>query len=282
MATGDVLKLQETLQKSATYLQEHGIESGRREAEWIFCESLGLSRMDLYTQFDMPLDAEQAALLRQLIVRRGKREPLAYVLGNQDFCGLHLAVSPAVLVPRPETEELVSKIIAVHGKERLDFLDIGTGSGAIALACKSTCPAWQVSASDVSAEALQVARQNAQDLQLEVHFHEGSLAAAVDQRYDVIVANLPYIAESERAVCDPEIDFEPSLALFAADDGLALIKQLICDLPKLAKPGASLWLEYGYKQAAAITQWAEAQHCSCVVFQDLNGLDRMARIQVLG
>ena len=114
MTDASLLLLQDTLQKSTAYLEGKGIESARREAEWIFAETLGLSRMELYTKFDMPLDEEQAALLRGLIVRRGKREPLAYVLGNQEFCGLTLDVSPAVLVPRPETEELVGGIVKAH------------------------------------------------------------------------------------------------------------------------------------------------------------------------
>ncbi|NRA38031.1 MAG: peptide chain release factor N(5)-glutamine methyltransferase, partial [Planctomycetes bacterium] len=215
-----VLLLQETMQKSVAFLLERGIENGRREAEWIFSECLGLSRMELYTQFDMPLTNVQEMELRALIVRRGKREPLAYVLGTQDFCGLTLKVTPAALVPRPETEELVEEILRRCDSTAARVADIGTGSGAIALALKKNRSEWEVHASDLSAEALQLAEENAADLQLAVKFHQGHLHHPCVGVFDVVVANLPYIAEEERELCDPELAFEPQMALFADDCGL--------------------------------------------------------------
>ena len=280
MTDASLLLLQDTLQKSTAYLEGKGIELARREAEWIFAETLGLSRMELYTQFDMPLEEEQAALLRQLIIRRGKREPLAYVLGNQEFCGLRLQVSPAVLVPRPETEELIEHILKLHDEEPRRVIDVGTGSGAIALALKAKRPQWDVWATDISEAALMQARKNAEALGLDVQFVQGDLLAATDGQFDLIVANLPYVAESERALCDPETNFEPALALFADDDGMALIQQLLDQAPSAVHSASEMWLEYGFQQAAAVMAAATAQQYTCTIIKDLSGHDRMARIQV--
>lgn len=272
--------LQETLQKSTAYLLERGIENARRETEWIFSETLSLSRMDLYTQFEMLLADEQVRALRALIVRRGKREPLAYVLGNQDFCGLSLQVTPAVLVPRPETEELVEEILRRRDQTAARVLDIGTGSGAIALALRHSRSEWDVHASDVSADALAVARMNAEAVQLAVEFHLGHLhhACADGGRFDVVVANLPYIAEDERDVCDPELAFEPQIALFAADHGLSLIRELCAAAVDYLQPDGVLCLEYGYQQGPAIAQICADFSLHCEILKDSAGHDRMAFI----
>ncbi|MBA3848208.1 MAG: peptide chain release factor N(5)-glutamine methyltransferase, partial [Planctomycetes bacterium] len=128
--------LQPLVQKSGEYLTARGIANGRREAEWIFAETLKLTRLELYTKFDMPLGPDEVVRLRELVQRRGRREPLAYVLGNQEFHGLRLGVGPGVLVPRPETEELVDRVLAELPSGACRALDVGTGSGAIALAVR--------------------------------------------------------------------------------------------------------------------------------------------------
>ncbi|MBA3684585.1 MAG: peptide chain release factor N(5)-glutamine methyltransferase, partial [Planctomycetes bacterium] len=223
----DLPTLMPLIQKSAEYLGARGIGNARREAEWIFAEALQLSRLELYTRFDMPLDEPEVARLRALVQRRGRREPLAYVLANQPFRGLRLAVGPGVLVPRPETEELVDRVLADLPPGPARVLDIGTGSGAIALAIKHERPACSVEAVDISDAALAFARANAASLGLDVALRCASLGDGAQPPYDLVVANLPYIAESERAQCDPELAFEPQEALMAADDGLALIALLI-------------------------------------------------------
>lgn len=280
MADAQVLTLQETLQKAAAYLEQRGIESARRESEWIFAETLGLSRMELYTRFDMPLTAAQAASLRQLIQRRGRREPLAYVLGNQEFCGLQLTVNADVLVPRPETEELVEQVLKTHPQQKQRVADIGTGSGAIALALKHKRPGWELHATDTSAAALAVAAANAADLQLDISFSRGDLQQALDGRFDVVVANLPYIGENEREFCDQELSFEPQQALFAAADGLALIERLVNAVRAYLQPGGSLWLECGFRQAAAIAKLAGEQELRPQIFRDLQGHERMLRLEL--
>ncbi len=268
------------LQRSADYLKARGIANARREAEWIFAETLKLSRLDLYTRFDTPIEDAEVANLRGLVSRRGRREPLAYVLGNQEFCGLTLSVGPGVLVPRPETEELVAMVLAElpPGPHRL--LDVGTGSGAIALALKRARGDCRVEATDLSPVALRIAEDNGQRLGLDIAWRRGHLATDLAGGYAAVVANLPYIGESERPECDPELAFEPAEALFAAADGMALIDELIADAPRLLAPGGLLWLEHGWKQGPAIAARCAALGLACAIRQDLAGKDRFARISV--
>jgi release factor glutamine methyltransferase len=271
--------LMELVNKSAEYLLGHGIANGRREAEWIFAETLGLTRLDLYTRFDMPLEEPQVARLRELVARRGRREPLAYVLGSQEFRGLRLAVGPTVLVPRPETEELVVMVLAALPARPLRLLDVGTGSGAIALALKQARPDCQVEATDESAEALAVARANAARLGLEVAWHQGHLARHLAGPYDAVVANLPYVGDDERAECDPELAFEPARALFAGADGMRFIAELVADGPRLLADDGTLWLEHGFRQGQAVSRVAAEAGLACAIIADAAGHERFARLQ---
>ncbi|MCK6490785.1 MAG: peptide chain release factor N(5)-glutamine methyltransferase [Planctomycetes bacterium] len=270
-------RLMDLVQRSAAWLAEKGLGNARREAEWIFGEALGLTRMELFLQFDRPLTEDEVARLRALVARRGRREPLAYVLGSQDFRGLRLRVSPAVLVPRPETEELVERVLAeLPAAARV--LDVGTGSGAIALALRQARADATVLAVDLSPEALAVARANAEALGLAVDFRQGDLAAGIDGPFAAVVANLPYIAESERPQCDPETAFEPAQALFAGADGLDCIRRLVADARRLLAPGGLLWLEHGWRQAGAVADLAAAQGLDCSAFTDAGGHPRFARL----
>ncbi len=271
--------LLDLVQRSASWLAERGLDNARREAEWIFAAALGLTRLDLYTRFDMPLDAAETARLRELVQRRGRREPLAYVLGDQDFHGLKLTVSPAVLVPRPETEELVDLVLAALPAGPQAVLDVGTGSGAIALALKHARPDLLVQARDISAEALAVAQGNAQRLGLDVGFSQGDLADGLTGPFAAVVANLPYIAEDERSLCDPELAFEPALALFPGGDGLGPIRRLIVDAPRLLAAGAALWLEHGFRQAPAIAGLATAAGLRAGSHRDGAGHDRFSELR---
>ncbi len=265
------------VQKSAAWLQTKGLPNHRREAEWIFAETLGLSRLELYTRFDMPIDEAEVTRLRERVARRGKREPLAYVLGMQPFHRLKLLVSPEVLVPRPETEELVDIIVKELPTEPCRILDVGTGSGALALALKHTRGDCDVEATDVSAAALDIARTNAATHQLEVRFHQGHLAEHLAGPFAVVVANLPYIADNERHLCDPEIAFEPAQALFAGSDGLDLIRPLLADIKRIC-PAGTLWLEHGWQQGDAITAEALRLGLTCTIIHDGAGKGRFARI----
>lgn len=266
------------VQRSAEYLQGKGIANAKREAEWIFAETLALTRMDLYLRFEMPLDEAEVARLRDLVQRRGRREPLAYVLGSQPFRGLKLLVGPGALVPRPETEELVDHVLADLPPGPCRVLDVGTGSGAIALALKNARPELVVEASDASDAALAWARRNAEALGLAVMLRRDDLAAAAQPPFQAVVANLPYIAEDERGVCDPELAFEPQDALFAPDGGLALIARLIADAPRLLAPDGVLWLEHGWTQAERIRALAAGHGLVATAIRDLAGHQRIARI----
>lgn len=270
-------RLMDLVQRSSAWLAEKGLGNARREAEWIFGEALGLSRMELFLQFDRPLTEDEVVRLRALVARRGRREPLAYVLGSQDFRGLRLRVSPAVLVPRPETEELVERVLAeLPAAARV--LDVGTGSGAIALALRQARADATVLAVDLSPEALAVARANAEALGLAVEFRQGDLAAGIDGPFAAVVANLPYIAEGERPQCDPETAFEPAQALFAGADGLDCIRRLVADARRLLAPGGLLWLEHGWRQAGAVAALAAAHGLDCTALTDSAGHQRFARI----
>jgi len=266
------------VQKSGDYLQHHGIANGRREAEWIFAETLGLTRLELYTRFDMPLTDADVARLRGLVMRRGKREPLAYILGNQPFCSLKLRVGPGVLVPRPETEELIGLVLAALPDGPHKVLDIGTGSGAIALALKQARPELDIEAVDLSMEALTFARANAEALGLAVTFRQADLGSGATPPYAAVVANLPYIGENERTDCDPELAHEPSAALFAGDDGLREISRVLADAARLVTPVGHLWLEHGWKQGPAISALAASHGLACTIHRDLAGHERFADI----
>lgn len=271
--------LMDLVRRSTDYLASHGITNARRETEWIFAETLKLSRLDLYTRFDMPLEEPDVVRLRALVQRRGRREPLAYVLGTQAFGDLTLSVGPGVLVPRPETEELVEFALARFPAESfIRVLDVGTGSGAIAVSIKHARPTWEVVGTDVSTEALVFARGNAERLGVAVAFQQGHLARHLAESFDLVLANLPYIAESERAQCDPELAFEPQGALFAGSDGLDLIRDLISDLPRALTFQGQAVLEHGWMQGAAIRALGEAAGLQVNTIQDLAGKDRFAHL----
>jgi release factor glutamine methyltransferase len=216
------LTLGEVLKGATEYLAGRGIDTARVDAELLLARALGLSRIELYTQHDRPLtDAERTAA-RELVQRRGQREPLAYVLGDWDFRRLTLKTDRRALVPRPETEIVVERCLALlEGVEAPRILDVGTGTGAIALALKQERPDATVTATDLSADALALAGENAEANELEVRFVEGDLLAGVAGPLDLVVSNPPYVGAEELDALEPEVrDWEPRSAL--ADEGQTL------------------------------------------------------------
>lgn len=268
------------LQRSASYLQERGIDNGKLEAEWLFCAVLELQRLDLYTRFDMPLDDAEVGRLRTLIQRRGRREPLAYLLGEQPFCGLSLQVGPAVLVPRPETEQLVELVLADSAldKHSAAVVDVGTGSGAIALALKQARPQWQVSGVEVSPQALAQARTNGQSNGAEVIWQESDLLADCPGPWQLVVANLPYVGEDERHRIDPELAYEPAVALFSGADGMNAISALLAQLPTALAPQGVCWLEHGDQQAAAVAAVCHGHGLQARHYRDWSDKERFTRV----
>ena len=202
-----------------------------------------------------PIVAEKLADLQQKIARRAKREPLAYILGQQEFYGRRFSVTPDVLVPRPESELLIDLLKTLPLPNGASLLDIGTGSGTLAITAARELPHLRVDACDTSPAALAVAAQNAERLGALVHFFESDLLHSAEKHYTAIIANLPYVARDWQR--SPETNFEPPQALFAKDDGLALITQLIASAPEYLHQGGWLLLEADPRQFARIKELAE-------------------------
>ena len=210
--------------------------------------------------------------------------PPQYLLGEADFFGLKLAVSPATLIPRLETEELVEWILAEHSSKPHKVLDLGTGTGAIGLALKQNRPQWEVTLADISSAALTVARKNAEALALPVTLINSDLFADIrDDDYDIIVSNPPYISPTERPLMDQSVlQYEPALALFAADDGLAVYKKIAHQVQAHLQPAGMLYLEIGFKQGPAVKTLFEQEipTSQVVVRQDISQNDRMVRVKM--
>ncbi|HET7170796.1 MAG TPA: peptide chain release factor N(5)-glutamine methyltransferase [Gaiellales bacterium] len=252
--------LGEVLRLSTAHLERHGSPTARLDAELLLGHALGLGRVEIYTGFERPLDEAELAECRALIARRAKREPVAYILGRWGFRGLDLDVDPRVLVPRPETELLVDRCLALlNGVVGPDVLDVGTGSGAIALALASELPEARVIGCDVSPEALEVARRNGERLGVDVEWIESDLLAAVaGRRFDLVVSNPPYVAADEIGALEPEVrDWEPRGATVAGESGLEAIERLCAEAPAALEEGGALVLEVGAGQAGAVAALLE-------------------------
>jgi release factor glutamine methyltransferase len=218
------VSLAEVLRGATEYLAARGVEDPRLDAERLLARALGLTRMELYTQHDRPLTESERASARVLVQRRGRREPLAYVLGDWDFRRLTLKTDARALVPRPETEIVVERCLALIAVvEAPRVVDVGTGTGAIALALKHERPNARVTATDISAPALELARENARRNELEVDFVETDLLAGLVGPFDLVVSNPPYVLAGELASLEPEVrDWEPEVALLDAGQTTAL------------------------------------------------------------
>lgn len=247
------------LDEATERLAAAGVEDARRSAEWMLEEAAGVSRVALLAQGHEPVTDEERDAFEEMLARRLRREPLQYVIGHADFYGLRLAVDPAVLIPRPETEEVVEEALRqIAGFEAPWVLDVGTGSGAIALAIKHERPDAEVFACDVSTEALGVAARNADRLGLEVTFiHGDALAPAfadgVPGCFDAIVSNPPYVPDEEAAALAPEVrDHEPGLALFTGPDPLRFFRAIAGHATRILKPGGRLVFECHTDHAPAV------------------------------
>jgi release factor glutamine methyltransferase len=251
--TWTVLKI---LQWTADYFSGKGLDGGRRDAELLLCATLGTDRVGLYVQFDRPLEQGELADYRAKVVRRANREPVQYILGEKEFWSLPFAVSPAVLIPRPDTEVLIEEALRVAPQARR-ILDVGTGSGAIAVALAHELPEAYVVATDISAEALAVAAANARrnDVAARVSLRQGDLACLPEGPFDLIVSNPPYIPQADLAGLAPEVrDFEPRQALCGGADGLDCYRALTAQARERLAPGGWLLLEVGIDQASAVEQ----------------------------
>lgn len=250
--------IRRVLEWTTGHLQKHGSETPRLEAEILLAHARKCKRIELYTNYDLELSDVVRATMRDLVNRRAKREPVAYLVGYREFFSLVFRVTADVLIPRPETETLVMEALAVAKPLPAPaVLDLCTGSGCVAIAIAKNCPAATVTATDISPAALTIAAENATKHKVSerVSFLEGDLFAplAADQRFGVIVSNPPYIPTADIATLHTDVQqYEPRLALDGGSDGLDLVRRILVDARSHLKPGGWLMLEFTPEQAATI------------------------------
>ncbi|WP_161979418.1 peptide chain release factor N(5)-glutamine methyltransferase [Streptococcus sp. S784/96/1] len=245
---------------------------------YVFQALKGWTKTDLILHLRQAVTDTDEALFHRIFEQLSQQIPPQYITGKAYFGELELAVDDRVLIPRPETEELVDLILRENSGADCHVLDIGTGSGAIALSLKKARPAWQVTASDVSPEALSLARENAQANQLEVTFIQSDVFSAIEGSFDIIVSNPPYISYDDKdEVGGNVLASEPHLALFADEDGYAIYRQIIEQSAAYLTPKGKLYFEIGYKQGAGLTTLLNKvfPETRVRVLKDMFGKDRM-------
>ncbi len=272
----------ELLRWTTQHFSDLGIETPRLDAECLLASALGVDRMRLYLDFDKPASSDEREVFREWVRRRAdERVPVAQLVGRREFWSLPLLVTADVLSPRPDTETLVAAALERLPERDTDarILEIGTGSGAVALAIAHERPRARITATDVSPAALKVAERNARELGLEgrIEFAEGSLfGPVVGRRFELVVSNPPYLAESERSQLAPELAHEPDVALFAGPDGLAVLRELVAGVTAFLAPGGGFAVELAPDQAPTVAHWLrEAGLGDVVTHRDLAARPRV-------
>ncbi len=252
----------EVLQSTTGYFEKRGVESPRLSAEHLIAHSLGKKRIELYLEFERPLSEAELVPLRDLVRRRGQGEPLQHLLGTVEFANQVFVADRRALIPRPETEQLVEYLCDRTWPENPRLLDVGTGSGVIALSLAARFPEAELHAVDLSEEALTLARENAERLGIpdRIQFWQGHLLEPVEGKFDLIVANLPYVAQSEAAQLAPEVRHDPAMALYGGAVGDELIRELIAAAPARLARGGTLALEIGHDQAEGLSAFLAEQN----------------------
>jgi release factor glutamine methyltransferase len=267
----------EVLKAASGHLQKHSSESARLDAEVLLAQALGLRRLDLYLQFDRPLSDDELSRYRGLVKKRAHGDPVAYLVGHKEFMALDFEVTPAVLVPNPDTEVLVQRAVSIARQANgpLRVADIGTGSGCIAIAIAHYAPGVDVWASDVSREALEVAARNVtrHSMSDRVHLACGDLLDPLPGRFDLICANLPYVAPGTELPV--EVKAQPAGALYADQDGAAIVLHLLAAAPARLNPGGRLLVEVSPGITAAITEAAVRGFSNHETHRDLGGHERV-------
>ncbi len=273
------------LQWTGQYFADKGVENPRLDAEVLLSHVLGKDRLYLYVHFDQPLQDEELTAFRAAVLRRAKREPVAYILSCKEFMGYDFLVTPAVLIPRPDTEILVEAVLGklTQRAGKLRLLDVGTGSGAIIISLLKALPNASGVAIDLSPDALVVAKQNAQRLDVaeRLEFRAGDLLTPVgDECFDLIVSNPPYIPQADMATLEPEVRSEPTLALVAGVDGLDCYRRLLLDGRRCLAEGGLLALEVGIHQAKSVARLAhEAGWGASEIGLDYSGIERVVLVE---
>lgn len=282
MMERDVWTTLKVLGWTKDFLMAKGVENSRLEAEWLLCAATGLDRVGLYLNYDKPLSDGELALYRSMIARRAKREPLQHILGSQEFCGLDFEVSADVLIPRHDTEVLVSQAHSLMPEAR-SILDIGTGSGCIAVSLAVKFPEAAVTGTDISESALKVARRNVQKHAVSVELVQGSLFEPLANRtFDMIVSNPPYIPTADLAGLEPEVrEYDPHGALDGGADGLDYYRKIIPQAPLHLNRSGWLLLEAGCGQAADLIRICNATgaYSEPLTFKDPGGIERVVAAQ---
>jgi release factor glutamine methyltransferase len=274
VATSTVLEI---LDGGTRYLEQRGVEEARRNMQLLLAKELGCTRMELYTQFDRPLEEAVLAPMREHLKKRGQGVPLQHLLGEVGFHNRTFKCDARALIPRPETEELAEAVLKKETRDAVDILDVGCGSGVLGLTLAAERPGWRVRMSDLSGDALALARENAAALGVEgCEFAEGDLMEPwVGAGFDGIVANLPYIPDRERGGLSREVGHDPALALFSGADGLDAIRRLIPVAFGALRPGGWLALEIGHDQGEMVAELMRAAGFSRVAVDvDLSGIPR--------
>ena len=268
----------EILDKGTAYLAKKGIEDARRNMQMLVAHQLNCTRMDLYLRFDQPLEEDQLAPLRDLLKRRGDGVPLQHLLGSVTFHRRDFKTDSRALIPRPETEELAEWLLKnVKLPEAPRILDMGCGSGVLGLTLAADLPGSQAVLADLSPAALDLARENAALLEIpNATFIESDLFSALaGQTFDLIVANLPYVPETDRPTLSKEVAHDPALALFGGPDGLDVIRRFVPAAKDHLAPGGWLALEIGIHQSTEVESLLRAASLTDVLtLKDLSGIPR--------
>lgn len=279
MATTEPRNTIDFVKLTAAYFAEKGLESPRLEAELLLAHTLGMERMGLYLQFDRPLDKAEVDAYRALVRRRARGEPTAYILGRREFWSLPFKVGPGVLIPRPDTELLV-EVALKNTAENFSVAEVGVGSGAVIVSILHEREGWRGAGTDISAEALAIAAENAQTHGVadRLALSQGDLLAPLaGNRYDLIISNPPYIPTAEIAALAVEVAaYEPKLALDGGADGLDAVRRLAAQAPEYLAPGGALLMEYGLGQEGEVRAILEAvgRYNAVEILNDLTGRPR--------
>jgi release factor glutamine methyltransferase len=269
----------EVLSSTTGYFQKRHIDSPRLNAEHLLAHVLGQKRMELYLDFERQVRESELAPLRELVKRRGSGEPLQHLLGTVEFCGRSFRCDKRALVPRPETEQLVELVIS-HLKSEIAcsrMIDVGTGSGVIALTLAAEFPKTEIVGADISEDALMLARENAERLKLadRVRFLRSNLLESAQPEFDLIVANLPYVSTDDRQNLSREVLHDPEMALFAGSRGDELMRQLIAQAPSWLRSGGTLAMEIGLGQSETlVAALAEKNYRDILTEKDYSGVIR--------
>lgn len=279
-----VWRISDLIAWTTDYFKRRGIETARLDAELLLARALECSRLDLYLNYFEPVAPFHLRIYRELVRRRARREPVAYIIGEKEFMGLKFKVDRRVMIPRPETEILVEAALKRVGPEGR-ALDLGTGSGAIAVALAKRLPGWDIWATDISREAVEVARLNAEAHGVDVKFAVGDLFGPIDGlKFDLIVSNPPYIPSSEIPSLQPELSYEPRIALDGGEDGLEVLRRIVSEAWGHLSPGGLLCLEVGFDQARKVVELLEREgmYEGPEVIKDYSRIDRVVVARVKG